>query len=216
LRARTVILCRKPCRRHWRHQQERFHDTSFDHPFFEFRPIAADAVSRGFDRLGGIAFASDGTLYGVSGASAQQGTLMTIDPTNGTPTVIGLLSDPNAAVDGLRFNSQGVLYGGSFNNSKGVGQLLTIDPSDGTVLTSLTLVGSGNSFCPGIAFDSKDVLFGSRGNSSGRLEDLDLIDQVDARQMGVDRIIQAGYGKPRHRSLCNGSGHAMVSAKVVL
>ena len=103
---------------------------------------------------------------------------MTIDPTNGTPTVIGLLSDPNAAVDGLRFNSQGILYGGSFNNTKGVGQLLTIDPSDGTVLTSVTLVGSGNSFCPGIAFDSKDVLYGSRGNSTGRTEDLDLIDQV--------------------------------------
>lgn len=132
----------------------------------------------GFDRLGGIAFDSNGTLYGVSGASAQQGTLMTIDPTNGTATVIGLLSDPNAAVDGLRFNSQGVLYGGSFNNSKGVGQLLTIDPSDGTVLTSLTLVGSGNSFCPGIAFDALDVLYGSRGNSSGHEEDLDLIDQV--------------------------------------
>ncbi len=132
----------------------------------------------GFDRLGGIAFDSNGTLYGVSGASAQQGTLMTIDPTNGTPTVIGLLSDPNAAVDGLRFNSQGVLYGGSFNNTKGVGQLLTIDPSDGTVLTSVTLVGSGNSFCPGIAFDALGVLYGSRGNSSGHEEDLDLIDQI--------------------------------------
>src|SRR5439155_26714573 len=88
------------------------------------------------------------------------------------------LSDPNAAVDGLRFNSQGVLYGGSFNNSLSVGQLLTIDPSNAQVLTSLTLVGSGNSFCPGIAFDSLDVLYGSRGNSNGRTEDLDLIDQV--------------------------------------
>jgi plastocyanin len=132
----------------------------------------------GFDRLGGIAFDSSGTLYGVSGGSSNQGTLMTIDPANGTATVIGLLSDPNAAVDALRFNSQGVLYGGSFNNSKSVGQLLTIDPSNGNVLSSLTLVGSGNSFCPGIAFDSQDVLYGSRGNSSGRTEDLDLIDQV--------------------------------------
>ena len=132
----------------------------------------------GFDRLGAIAFDSNGTLYGVSGASANQGTLMTIDPTNGTPTVIGLLSDPDAAVDGLRFNSQGVLYGGSFNNTKGMGELLTIDPSNGNVLSSLPLVGSGNAFCPGIAFDSKDVLYGSRGNSSGRAEDLDLIDQV--------------------------------------
>ena len=71
----------------------------------------------GFDRLGGIAFDSNGILYGVAGASDNQGTLMTIDPTNGTPTVIGSISDPNAAVDGLRFNSQGVLYGGAFNNS---------------------------------------------------------------------------------------------------
>jgi plastocyanin len=132
----------------------------------------------GFDRLGGIAFDSNGTLYGVSGASAQQGTLMTIDPTNGMATVIGLLSDPDAAVDGLRFNSGGVLYGGSFNNTKGVGELLTIDPSNGNVLTSLTLLGSGNGFCPGIAFDSKDALYGSRGNSTGRTEDLDFIDQV--------------------------------------
>ena len=35
----------------------------------------------GFDRLGAIAFDSSGTLYGVSGASTNQGTLMTIDPT---------------------------------------------------------------------------------------------------------------------------------------
>ena len=132
----------------------------------------------GFDRLGGIAFDSSGTLYGVSGGSDNQGTLMTIDPTNGAATVIGLLSDANAAVDGLRFNSQGVLYGSSFDNTAGVGKLLTIDPSNAQVLTSLTLVGSGNSFCPGIAFDSLGVLYGSRGNSSNRLEDLDLIDQV--------------------------------------
>jgi plastocyanin len=132
----------------------------------------------GFDRLGGITFDSNGILYGVSGGSSNQSTLLTIDPTNGNATVIGLLSDPNAAADGLRFNSQGVLYGSSFDNSAGVGKLLTIDPSNANVLSSLTLVGSGNSFCTGIAFDSLDVLYGSRGNSNGRLEDLDLIDQV--------------------------------------
>jgi plastocyanin len=132
----------------------------------------------GFDRLGGIAFDSKGTLYGVSGGSSIQGTLMTIDPTDGTATVIDLLSDPNAAVDGLRFNSQGVFYGSSFDNSASVGKLLTIDPSNAQVLTSLTLVGSGNSFCTGIAFDSLDLLYGSRGNSAGRLEDLDLIEQI--------------------------------------
>src|SRR5678815_4367019 len=34
----------------------------------------------GFDRLGGIAFSSSGFLYGVSGGSANQGTLIIIDP----------------------------------------------------------------------------------------------------------------------------------------
>ena len=131
--------------------------------------------STGFERIGGIAFNGNGVLYGVSGGSANQGTLLTINLTNGAATVIGLLSDPNAAVDGLRFNSQGVLYGSSYNNSAGVGQLLTIDPSNANVLSSLTLSGSGNSYCAGIAFDALDVLYGSRGNASGRAEDLDLI-----------------------------------------
>src|SRR5262249_54538845 len=132
----------------------------------------------GFDRLRGIAFDSNGTLYGVAGASGNPGTLMTIDPTNGNAIVIGPISDPTLGVDGLRFNSQGVLYGAAFDNVNSVGKLLTIDPSNGNVLSSLTLVGSGNSFCAGIAFDSLDILYGSRGNSNGRLEDIDLIDQV--------------------------------------
>jgi plastocyanin len=133
----------------------------------------------GFDRLGGIAFDSTGTLYGVSGgATHPPSTLLTIDPTNGQATVIGLISDPTLGVDGLRFNSQGVLYGASWDNNVSVGKLLTIDPSNGNVLTSLTLVGSGDSFCAGIAFDPLDVLYGSRGNSVGRTEDIDLIDPV--------------------------------------
>ncbi len=132
----------------------------------------------GFDRLGGIAFDSNGTLYGVSGgATHPPSTLLTIDPTNGNATVIGLISDPIQGVDGLRFNSQGVLYGASWDNNVSVGKLLTIDPSNGDVLTSLTLVGDGDSFCAGIAFDPLDVLYGSRGNGS-RDEDIDLIDPV--------------------------------------
>ncbi len=132
----------------------------------------------GFDRLGGIAFDSSGTLYGVSGGSANPGILLTIDPTNGQAMDIGSISDPDTHVDGLRFNSQGVLYGSAYNDIDAVGVLVTIDPLNGDILNSLTLMGSGNSFCPGIAFHSKGVLYGSRGNSSKRTEDLDLIDQV--------------------------------------
>ena len=117
-------------------------------------------------------------LYGVAGGSANPGTLMTIDPTNGTATVIGPISDPDTHVDGLRFNSQGVLYGSAYNDINAVGVLVTIDPSNGNVLSSLTLVGSGNSFCPGIAFDPLDVLYASRGNAANRTDDIDLVDQV--------------------------------------
>jgi len=134
--------------------------------------------STGFDRLAGIAFNSKGTLYGVSGGNANQGTLMTIDPITGMATPIGLISDPNLGVAGLRFNSQDVLYGSALDNSIAVGVLVTIDPSNANILTSLTLVGSGSSFCAGIAFDPADVLYASRGNAVGRLEDIDLVDQT--------------------------------------
>jgi plastocyanin len=132
----------------------------------------------GFGYLGGIAFDSNGTLYGVAGGSGNPGILVTIDPTTGKATDIGSISDPDTHVDGLRFNSQGVLYGSAYNDIDGVGVLVAIDPVNGDILSSLTLIGSGNAFCPGIAFNSKDVLYGSRGNSSDRAEDLDLIDQV--------------------------------------
>ena len=132
----------------------------------------------GFDRLGGIALNASGTLYGVSGGSSGQGTLLTIDAANGTATVIGLISDPNLGVDGLRFNSPGVLHGSAYDTINGVGVLVTIDPSNANILSSLTLIGSGNSFCAGIAFDPTDVLYGSRGNAAGRLEDIDLVNQV--------------------------------------
>src|SRR5262245_2495611 len=105
----------------------------------------------GFDRLGGIAFNSSGFLYGVSGGSdpAHQATLLIIDPYTGAANPIGPISNPNLGVDGLRFNAQDVLYGSGFS---GVGVLVTINPANGNILSSLTLIGSGNSGCSGIAF----------------------------------------------------------------
>jgi plastocyanin len=131
----------------------------------------------GFNRLSGIAFDSNGNLYGVSGGAVNPCTLLAIDRTNGNATVIGPISDPTLGVDGLRFNSLGVLYGAAWDTVNSVGKLLTIDPSTGNILSSLTLLGNGDSFCAGIAFDSKDLLYGSRGNGS-RDEDIDLIDPV--------------------------------------
>jgi hypothetical protein len=134
----------------------------------------------GFDRLGGIAFDSNGTLYGVSGgATHPPSTLMTIDRNTGEATVIGS-NTGNVGVDGLRFNSQGVLYGVGWNNTNSVGVLVTIDPSNSNILSSLTLMApsGGDPFCAGIAFAPRGLLYGARGNSIGRNEDIDLIDRV--------------------------------------
>src|SRR5437762_114332 len=55
----------------------------------------------GFDRLGGIAFDSNGTLYGVSGgATHPPSTFLIIDPTNGQATVIGPISDSSQVLTG--------------------------------------------------------------------------------------------------------------------
>jgi hypothetical protein len=52
-----------------------------------------------------------------------------------------------------------------------------IDPSNAKILSSLTLMGSGNSFADGIAFAPTGVLYASRGNAVGRSEDIDVVDQ---------------------------------------
>jgi hypothetical protein len=140
--------------------------------------IVTPIGNTGFDRLGGIAFNSSGVLYGAAGGSAAQTTLLTIDPMTGAASVVGLVSDPTTAIDSLRFNAQGVLYGGAYQNNASVGVLVTLNSANANILSSLTLVGSGNSFCPGIGFNAAGVLYGSRGNSSGRAEDLDLINQA--------------------------------------
>jgi len=132
----------------------------------------------GFDRLGAIAFNSSGVLYGATGGSTPGSTLLTIDPNTGMATVVGLISDRNIGVDGLRFDSQNNLYGAAYDGSIFTGVLVTIDPSNGNVLTSVTLMGSGNSFAPGIAFSSAGTLYASRGNALGRTEDFDLLNRT--------------------------------------
>jgi hypothetical protein len=139
----------------------------------------------GFDRLGGIAFNSSGVLYGASGGSIPGSTLLTIDPNTGMATVVGLISDRNIGVDGLRFDSQNNLYGTAYNGSISTGVLVTINPLNANVLTSVTLMGSGNSFAAGIAFSSAGTLYASRGNASGRLEDFDLVNPMTGQMTPI-------------------------------
>lgn len=130
----------------------------------------------GFGNLAGIAFDNSGVLYGVAGGATVTvpGTLMTINTTTGAATTVGTISQ-NIGVEALRFNSQNVLYGGAYDASITNGRLVTIDPTNANILTSITTSGSGNGLTPGLAFSSADVLYGSRGNSNGHMEDVDLV-----------------------------------------
>jgi hypothetical protein len=130
----------------------------------------------GFGNLGGIAFDNSGVLYGVAGGATATvpGTLMTINTTTGAATTVGTISQ-NIGVEALRFNSLNTLYGGAYDSSIGNGRLVTIDPTNANILTSITTSGTGNGLTPGLAFNSSDVLYGSRGNSNGHTEDVDSV-----------------------------------------
>ncbi|MDX2463530.1 MAG: PEP-CTERM sorting domain-containing protein [Porticoccus sp.] len=83
-----------------------------------------------------------GTLYGVTGG----GSLMSIDTTNASTTLIG----STASVNGLTFDSSGVLYG------TGGSSLVSIDTSTG----AFSLLGNtGYTSSGDIAFDSSGNLF---------------------------------------------------------
>lgn len=90
----------------------------------------------GIDRMDAIAFNSSGVLYGVSGGSAGPTSLYTIDPNTASTTLIGAVSGVQG-VGALRFNSSGTLYGGAWE----LGRLITIDPSNGNVLTDVAMTG---------------------------------------------------------------------------
>jgi hypothetical protein len=144
----------------------------------------------GLSKLGAIAFDVNGVLYGVDGGSAglsdpdlgQYAAFYVLDPSSGAATFIGNIVGVGG-VDALRFNAAGTLYGAAFKNP--TSRLITINPATGTVLTAVTLTGSGNAFPSGLAFASSGALYGSRGNSVGRLEDLVLINAITGAETPI-------------------------------
>ncbi len=127
----------------------------------------------GLSQTGGLAFDPSGDLYLSNGGSVGPASLYTIDPNNGSATLVGGLAGIQG-VDALAFDAAGNLYGGGWSGSEG--RLLGIDPSDTSVDSNIAMSGTGNSFVPGLAFDPSGVLYGSRGNSGGHTEDLVTID----------------------------------------
>jgi len=101
----------------------------------------------GLDNIGGLAFDSDGILYGVTSGSSG-GDLVTIDTLTGAASLVGFSGF--LSVGSLEFSPNGVLYAGlGQNDPTNPGSLITIDEKTGIG----TLVGaSGFSTLSGLSF----------------------------------------------------------------
>ena len=110
----------------------------------------------GFADVDAIAFAPDGTLYGVD---ARTDNLIRIDSNTGAGTVVGPVGFP--FVGGMAFSSDGVLYGADII---GLSTLITVDTQSGQG----TAIGPiGFATVEGIAFAEDGTLYGISDRLAG-------------------------------------------------
>lgn len=123
-----------------------------------FDPVGALGLSNpGAEfALGGLEFAPDGTLYGVSITSSAR--LYTVDTATAQMVEIGPLN-VNAFEGGLAFDPlSGTLYGVNVVVAGGAG-LYTVDLQTGQA-TIVGAIGGGNHDFNGLVFDGNGVMFG--------------------------------------------------------
>ena len=127
--------------------------------------------SIGFPQVGSLAFAANGTLYGV-GFLGGTSVLLTINTTTGAGSLVGSTGIADFFQD-IAFRSDGTLFGYAGHipaTGPSVGNIYTINTTTGAA----TLVGStgkGFPFGDGLAFAAANVLY-----TANQLE-LDSIDQ---------------------------------------
>jgi DNA-binding beta-propeller fold protein YncE len=137
--------------------------------------------------IGGLEFAPDGTLYGVSvGPSAR---LYTLSTTTATAAAIGLLSVNNIFEGGMAFEPQGGTAYTINVGSSTINSLATINPATGQA-TAVGLVGGGTHDFAGLAFDPSGQLFGIDriGNSLWR------VDKANPSGPGTVKVGDLGAG----------------------
>jgi len=138
----------------------------------------------GFQQVGALAFAPNGTLYGItSTASGGRGTarLLTIDTTTGAGTVAG--------DTGVTFNFNDIAFrsdGALFAIARQGQNLYTINTTTGLASSPLPTgtSGAGN----GLAFSSADVLYTAitRVVNNANVSELDVLNQsTGARTLAV-------------------------------
>ncbi len=147
--------------------------------------------STGYRAIAGLAFDSNGKLFGTASASLVNGDAVTqlirINSLTGLASEIDTIRlNTNSSIlvdgiDGIAFNpSSNILYGMSgyaFDGSPG--DVLTIDTTTAvaTLLGSVLELGSGNPLTAsvaGLSFDASGQLFASMGTNDGRIISIDL------------------------------------------
>ena len=116
--------------------------------------------STGLSLLGGLEFAPNGTLYGIT---AGNGSLYTINPNNAAATLVGGLGLGFNFEGGLAFSPGGVAYGVN-EGSNGAPNLFTIDLNSGAA-TIVGQMGTGHDI-NGLAWRSDGMLVGIDDNTS--------------------------------------------------
>jgi len=128
-----------------------------------------------------------GTLYGIAGSACTGATLITINPSTGAGTAVGSLvgagfdgSQPGGSPfpctggsDAIAIAANGTMYAGGWNGGTAGGSLLTVNKSNGVVLTRV----SSSLHISGLTFDASGNLWASSGgNSPGVLHTVNLAD----------------------------------------
>lgn len=114
-----------------------------------------------------IAFASNGTLYGLTAGLSSR--LLEIDPVTGSGSVIGFIGT-NFSGGGLAFDNEGTLYASINDSGAGVFRLLTLDLETGAG-TSVSIL---NTFLDGLGFSPAGNLFASIGGPDGGFASVDI------------------------------------------
>jgi photosystem II stability/assembly factor-like uncharacterized protein len=136
----------------------------------------------GYPAVPGLAFASNGSLFGAAASSniSFADILIKINQVTGAGTYVGgfgtLMGRTISGMDGIAFHPiSGVLYGTAGYEIDSVnGHLFTIDTATGLAshLGVLRRVGTGDtlkSFLAGLTFDNAGALYGSLGGGDGRI-----------------------------------------------
>ncbi len=129
---------------------EKLYGTGYDginYPFYQLNPSTGSANEMAHLplRIGGLAFNSQGNLYGVELSTGSE-RLVTIDPATAAVTEIGILTEDIGIIGDIVFTADGRLIGTAFSSSLPAGPYIFFDINPATA--EVTDVRPSSTFPP--------------------------------------------------------------------